>query len=141
MGGSRLAVPVAIDGTTQCKGSEAILRFDRLYHDGSQKGAHNAIQCRAPELSPSRWTESFFVQAYLKGVENPAQADSTNLGLQVLAIHSGGLVLSRSGDLAGQISRCVADAQRYYEISFDAAEDATSLQYRALQVKLDRAGA
>ena len=83
----------------------------------------------------------FLYEAYLKGVENPAQADSTNLGLQVLAIHSGGLVLSGSGDLAGQISRCVADAQRYYEISFDAAEDATSLQYRALQVKLDRAGA
>ena len=83
----------------------------------------------------------FLYEAYLKGVENPAQADSTNLALQVLAVHSGGLVLSGSGDLAGQISLCVADSQRYYEISFDAAEDATSIQYRALQVKLDRTGA
>jgi hypothetical protein len=62
-------------------------------------------------------------ETYLKGVENPTQADSPNLALQVLAIHSGGLVLGKSGDLAGQIALCMADGREYYEVSFDAAEE------------------
>jgi VWFA-related protein len=104
--------------------------------------AHITLYSVAPlNLAQVGGQNPFLYEAYLKGVENPAQADSTNLALQVLAVHSGGLVLGRSGDLAGQISLCVADSQRYYEISFDAQEDATSIQYRALQVKLDRTGA
>jgi VWFA-related protein len=79
-------------------------------------------------------------ETYLKGVENPAQADSTNLALQVLAVHSGGLVLSKSGDLAGQIARCIADGRDYYEIRFDAADE-EDIRYHALQVKLNRTGA
>ena len=104
--------------------------------------AHITLYSVAPlNLAQNSGQNPFLYETYLKGVETPAQADSTNLALQVLAVHSGGLVLGRSGDLAGQISLCVADAQRYYEISFDAAEADTSIQYRALQVKLDRTGA
>ena len=73
-------------------------------------------------------------------MENPTQADSQNLALQVLAVHSGGLVFAQSGDLAGQITRCMADGQDYYEISFDAEAGEAAMQYRALQVKLGRAG-
>ena len=104
--------------------------------------AHITLYSVAPlNLAQVSGQNPLFYQAYLKGVENPAQADSPNLALQVLAVHSGGLVLGQSGDLAGQISLCLADGERYYEISFDAAEDGTSIQYRALQVKLDRTGA
>jgi VWFA-related protein len=104
--------------------------------------AHITLYSVAPlNLAQVSGQNPFFYKTYLKGVENPAQADSPNLALQVLAVHSGGLVLDKSGDLAGQISLCIADAQSYYEISFDAAEAATSPQYRALQVKLDRTGA
>jgi VWFA-related protein len=80
-------------------------------------------------------------QAYLKGVEDPAQADSTDLAVQVLAIHSGGLVLGQNGDLAEQIARCVEDGQGYYEITFDAAEDDAAIQYHTLQVNIDQPGA
>jgi VWFA-related protein len=79
---------------------------------------------------------------YLKGVENPRQADSPNLALQVLAIHSGGKVLGQSGDLAGQIARCVEDGQAYYEITFDTADDNDAgIKLHALEVKIDRPGA
>jgi VWFA-related protein len=104
--------------------------------------AHITLYSVAPlNLAQVSGQNPFLYKTYLKGVENPAQADSPNLALQVLALHSGGLVLDKSGDLAGQISLCIADAQSYYEISFDAGEAATSPQYRALQVKLDRMGA
>jgi VWFA-related protein len=120
----------------------------RRYYDSivdmttALRRAHITLYSVAPlNLAQVSGQNSFLYQTYLKGVENPAQADSPNLALQVLAVHSGGLVLGQSGDLAGQISLCVADGQRYYEISFDAAEDGTSIQYRALQVKLNRTGA
>jgi len=104
--------------------------------------AHITLYSVAPlNLAQVSGQNPFLYKTYLKGVENPAQADSPNLALQVLALHSGGLVLDKSGDLAGQISLCIADAQSYYEISFDTGEAATSPQYRALQVKLDRTGA
>ncbi len=80
-------------------------------------------------------------ETFVNGVENPTQADSSNLALQVLAVHSGGLVLSQSGDLAGEITRCVVDGESYYEISFDAAAGEGAIQYRALQVKLGRTAA
>jgi VWFA-related protein len=103
--------------------------------------AHITLYSVAPlNLAQVSGQNPFLYKAYLKGVENPAQADSQNLALQVLAVHSGGLVLGQSGDLASQISLCVADGQKYYEISFDAAEVGSSIQYRALEVKLDRTG-
>jgi VWFA-related protein len=119
----------------------------RRYYDSivdmttALRRAHITLYSVAPlNLAQVSGQNSFLYQAYLKGVENPAQADSPNLALQVLAVHSGGLVLGQSGDLAGQISLCVADGQRYYEISFDAAEAGTSIQYRALHMKLNRTG-
>jgi VWFA-related protein len=128
--------------------AELSARDQRRYFDSivdmttALRRAHITLYNVAPlNLAQVSGQNPFFYKTYLKGVENPAQADSPNLALQVLAIHSGGLVLDKSGDLAGQISLCIADAQSYYEISFDAAEAATSPQYRALQVKLDRTGA
>jgi VWFA-related protein len=102
--------------------------------------AHITLYSVAPlNLAQGGGQNSFLYQAYLKGVESSAEADSTNLALQVLAVHSGGLVLSKSGDLAGQIALCMADGREYYEITFDAAE-ADQIQYRALQLKLNRSG-
>jgi VWFA-related protein len=103
--------------------------------------AHITLYSVAPlNLAQVGGQNPFLYKTYLKGVENPSQADSPNLALQVLAVHSGGLVLGQNGDLAAQISLCIADGQTYYEISFDVAEDGTSIQYRALQVKLNRTG-
>jgi VWFA-related protein len=102
--------------------------------------AHITLYSVAPlNLAQGGGQNSFLYQTYLKGVETPAQADSPNLALQVLAVHSGGLVLSKSSDLAGQIALCMADGRDYYEVSFDAAEG-DEIRYRALQVKLKRTG-
>jgi VWFA-related protein len=104
--------------------------------------AHITLYSVAPlNLAEVGGTNPHLYETYLNGVEDPSQADSPNLALQVLAIHSGGLVLSQNGDLAGQIALCVADGKDYYEINFDAVEDSTATQYHAIQVKVDRNGA
>ena len=77
---------------------------------------------------------------YLKGVENARQAASGDLAIQVLAYQSGGEALDPSGDLAGQLARCVADANAYYEISFDSAPADNADEYHGLEVKLDKPG-
>jgi VWFA-related protein len=103
--------------------------------------AHTTLYSVAPlNLAQVSGQNPHFWEAFLNGVKNPTQADSQNLALQVLAVHSGGLVFAQSGDLAGQITRCMADGQNYYEMSLDAAAGTPAMEYRALQVKLGRAG-
>jgi VWFA-related protein len=103
--------------------------------------AHITLYSVAPlNLAQVNTQNPLLYRAYLKGIENPTQADSPNLALQVLAIHSGGLVLGESGDLASQIALCVEDGEGYYEISFDAAESDASIQYHALQITTDQPG-
>jgi VWFA-related protein len=134
--------PLLARSTAQLSAKDQRRYFDSIVDiTTALRRAHITLYSVAPlNLAQVGGQNPFLYQAYLKGVENPAQADSQNLALQVLAVHSGGLVLGQSGDLAGQISLCIADGQTYYEISFDAAEHATSIQYRALQVKLNRTG-
>ena len=134
--------PLLSRSTAQVSAKDQRRYFDSIVDTTTAlRRAHITLYSVAPlNLAQVGGQNPFLYQAYLKGVENPAQADSQNLALQVLAVHSGGLVLGQSGDLAGQISLCIADGRTYYEISFDAVEDGTSIQYRALQVKLNRTG-
>lgn len=135
--------PLLSRSTAQLSAKDQRRYFDSIVDmTTALRRAHITLYSVAPlNLAQVSGQNPFLYKTYLKGVENPAQADSPNLALQVLAVHSGGLVLDKSGDLAGQISLCVADASSYYEISFDAAEGATSPQCRVLQVKLERTGA
>jgi VWFA-related protein len=73
---------------------------------------------------------------YLKGVSQPKQADFGDLALQVLATHSGGLVLNTSNDLASQISTCVADATTYYTLTFNPARGDGPNEYHVLDIKV-----
>ena len=83
---------------------------------------------------------SFLYQDFLKGVDGPQHADSPNLGLQVLATQSGGQVLEKDGNLAGQISRCVEDADAYYELSFDAVPAEHADAYHKPEVHVNKPG-
>lgn len=97
--------------------------------------AHITLYNVAPlNLAQFGGQNPFLYEAYLKGVEKPTQADSTNLALQIFSVHSGGLVLSKSGDLAGEIALCATDGEEYYEVTFDAPED-EAIRYHTLQLK------
>jgi VWFA-related protein len=104
--------------------------------------AHITLYSVAPlNLAHDNGQPTFLYQTFLKGVTAPAQADSPNLGVQVLAAHSGGLVLNKSGDLPGQIERCLADSSSFYEVTFDAAAGDELDVYRSIDVTVDRPGA
>jgi hypothetical protein len=73
-------------------------------------------------------------------VETAKQADAGNLSLQVLAEQSGGLAIGPTGDIYGSIVRSVADANFYYELSFDSAPADRVDVYHTLEIRLDKPG-
>jgi len=77
---------------------------------------------------------------FLKGVKSPRQVHAGNLALQVLAVQSGGKVLNSSNDIAGQIEKCVADADAYYVLSFDSDPGDGPNEYHQLEVKIGQPG-
>jgi VWFA-related protein len=79
-------------------------------------------------------------QDFLKGVQNAKQADTGDLALKVLATHTGGRIMGPDNDLAGQINRCIADANAFYRISFDPPTTAERDEYHELKVQVNQPG-
>jgi VWFA-related protein len=82
-----------------------------------------------------------YYQSFLKGVTDAKKSSPANLGLQVLAVQSGGRVFASSNDLTAAIGECVADARSFYIVSFSAAKADRANEYHALEVKVDKPGA
>jgi VWFA-related protein len=81
-----------------------------------------------------------YFEDFLKGVTSPSRALPGDMGLQVLAVQSGGLVFYSSNDLVDEIADCVADANAYYVLSFDSLPADRQDEYHVLQIKVDKAG-
>lgn len=82
----------------------------------------------------------FYYEQFLKGITGPKQAQFGNLGLQVLATHSGGRVLNASNDVTAEIERCVRDANAYYVLSFEPRPADGPNEYHSIEVKLSQPG-
>ena len=81
-----------------------------------------------------------YYQEFVKGISKPSQTNIGDLGLQVLAIQSGGLALESSSDVTGMLERCLADAESWYEITFDAAVPEQPNEYHHIEIKLNKPG-
>ena len=81
-----------------------------------------------------------YYEEFLKGVSKPSQADLGNLGLQVLAIQSGGLALEFNNDLTALLQQCIADIAPYYELSFAAPAAEHPDEYHHLEIKIAKPG-
>lgn len=77
-----------------------------------------------------------YYEVFLDGVKKPGDAQLGNLGLQVLALQSGGQALN-SSDVVGMVKECVADADDSYEISFEPATADKPDAYHRIQVQVD----
>jgi len=82
---------------------------------------------------------SLYYEEFVKPIAKPSQAQFGNLGLQVLALQSGGLALN-SNDTVGMLQRCIRDAGDYYELSFDSATEQKPEEYHPLQLRLAKPG-
>jgi VWFA-related protein len=81
-----------------------------------------------------------YYQEFLKGVSKPSRVNLGNLGLQVLAIQSGGLALEFNNDLAGLLQQCVSDVAPYYELTFAAPAADRPDEYHHLEIKITKPG-
>jgi VWFA-related protein len=82
----------------------------------------------------------FYYEDFLKGVSKPGKATLGDLSLQVLAVQSGGLALASSNDVSELLKQCMADAQAYYEVSFDPPPADHRDEYHSLEIRLDKPG-
>ncbi len=62
--------------------------------------------------------EVFYYQQFLAGVKNPGAVQLGDLGLQVIATQTGGLVLN-SPDIAQLLTQCMAENMDYYRMAFE----------------------
>ncbi len=61
-----------------------------------------------------------------------------HVALQVLALHSGGTVVSGSNDVAKEINRCAQDATAWYSVTFDSPKASAPNTWNDLDVKIDK---
>jgi len=85
--------------------------------------------------------QTSYYKSFVKAVKKPSQVEIGNLGLQVLATQSGGRVLYSSNDIAGEIATCIADANAFYVIGFDALPADGPNDYHSLELKVGKPGA
>lgn len=81
-----------------------------------------------------------YYQEFVKGISKPNQVNVGNLGLQVLAVQSGGLALNLSNDVTSSLQQCLSDAAPYYEISFNSPPAERPNEYHRIEIKLAKSG-
>lgn len=79
-------------------------------------------------------------EEFLKAVTSSSQAVPGDLGLQVLAVQSGGRVFNGTNDLTSAIVKCVADAEAFYVLSFNARRADRPDEYHSLAITVNKSG-
>jgi VWFA-related protein len=79
-----------------------------------------------------------YFEAFLKAPVNPNNVEPGALSLQVLAIHSGGLAIESSSDVAGNMEKCIDELRSWYEIVFDPLPADKPNEYHHIEVRLDQ---
>lgn len=85
-------------------------------------------------------TNPFYYQNYLKGVTKPNDAEYADLGLQVLAAHTGGQVLATGMDIKGELNQSVRDANTFYTFVFEEPPADRPDEYHDLHLEVDKPG-
>jgi len=81
-----------------------------------------------------------YYQTFLKGVAKPEDAQFGEVGIQVLSVQTGGLTIESNSDVDGMIQRCLADADSWYEITFDPPVADKPNEYHHIEIKIDQPG-
>jgi hypothetical protein len=81
-----------------------------------------------------------FYESFLRAPRSPHDVELGQLGVQVIAQQSGGLVLNGSNDVTGLIQRAIAQTKSVYLLTFAVAPGEHENEYHELQVKVRRPG-
>ncbi|HEV2485251.1 MAG TPA: VWA domain-containing protein [Terracidiphilus sp.] len=82
---------------------------------------------------------SYYME-YVKGVSSPKQTNNGDLMLQVIATQTGGKVLYGNNNIAKMIDQCLADAQAFYVLTFNAPHATHPNEYNGIQVQVNKPG-
>jgi VWFA-related protein len=91
-------------------------------------------------LADAGGTRISYYKEFLKGVSSPRRAVPADLGLEVLAVQTGGRVLNATNDITDAIRSCAADADAFYVLSFSARPADQANEYHSLAVTVDKPG-
>jgi len=94
----------------------------------------------SPDESIGPETPNLRDTRFFAGVEDQDQVSAAHFGLHVLAHQTGGKILTEMKDVAGQIDTCVAEAESYYVLTFDAPPAAAFGEFHSLAVKVGQPG-
>jgi VWFA-related protein len=83
---------------------------------------------------------NFYYEEFVKGVPFANKAMPGNLALQVLAEQTGGRVVHTTNDLMTAITKCSADAESYYILSFEAPRADHTDEFHSLVAVVDKPG-
>ena len=83
----------------------------------------------------------FPYERFLAGVQSAADSSYANLGLEVLAMQSGGRILEKpNNDFAPLIGACIQGANAFYSVSFEPAHTDQPDEYHDLKVQVSKPG-
>lgn len=86
-------------------------------------------------------SQNSYYKNYLKGPNAPKDADHNDLLLQALSAKTGGRVVTGKNDIASMIDDCLADAQHYYVLTFEAPPSVRETTFHEIKVQVDKPGA
>lgn len=82
--------------------------------------------------------QSFDYRDYLEAPRSQRDMQPAKMALQVIATHTGGLVLDSSGDLDRDIERCVEEERSFYTLTFNPPHTYQMDEFHTIHVQVDR---
>jgi VWFA-related protein len=81
-----------------------------------------------------------YYQNFTKGLTKPANAELGDLGLQVLAVQTGGQAIYGGTPIQNSLDKCVADLNASYVLTIEAAPPEKGSEFHAIEVKVATPG-
>jgi VWFA-related protein len=132
--------PLLTGPNTELSSKDQQRLFDDIVADSTKLRQARVTLYTVDPLGLADFQRTVYYEEYLKGVTSASRATAANLALPVLAVQTGGRVLSLTNDLANAIAECAADADVFYVLSFDGARADRANEYHALVIKIDKPG-
>ena len=83
---------------------------------------------------------SSFYEGFTKGLTKPADAHLADMGLQVLAVQTGGQAIFGDNPIEVSINHCVDDLNAYYTLAIGTKTAATRDQFHSVEVRVGKPG-
>ncbi len=120
------------------KGRESIFRTVVAMSTALREARITLYSVDPAGMSDAGSMRTFYYESFLKGVPSANKVDNSNLGLQVLAVQSGGRVLNSSNDIARLIATCLDDSKAFYTLTFESPRADHPDEYHSLQIQIDK---